>query len=163
MPPALIPVSCPHCGALFASRAFHITGNVQRLLLSGNRETCPYCGNMAHVADGLFNVAKNVLSVVAAPNITKQMLAAFEAAVRKAYTEKTPPEQLAREVEKIDPTFGDAFRKAGKNNLYAVSLVFALFAIKSCNLDIKLDANRLIEQLTNSPPAIVISPNPSKK
>jgi hypothetical protein len=160
----LIPVSCPHCGALFASRAFHINGNVQRLMLSGNRETCPYCGNMAHVADGVFNVAKNVLSVVSAPNITKQMLTAFEAAVRKAYTEKTAPELLASEVEKIDPTFGDAFRKAGNNNqLYAASLLIALVAIKSCTLDVKLDANRLIEQLTNSPPAIVISPNISKK
>lgn len=161
---ALIPVSCPHCGSLFASRAFHISGNVQGLALSGNKETCPYCGSMAHIADGVFNVANNVLSVVSAPNITKQMLAAFEAAVKKAYAEKTAPEQLAKEVEKIDPSFGEAVRKAGSNNhLYVASLLIALAAIKSCSVDVKLDANRLIEQLINSPPAVVISKDPNKK
>ena len=161
---ALIPVSCPYCGALFASRAFHISGNVQGLTLSGNKETCPYCGNMAHIADGVFNVANSVLSVVSAPNITKQMLAAFEAAVKKAYAEKTAPEQLAKEVEKIDPSFGDAVRKAGNNNhLYVASLLIALAAIKSCSVDVKLDANRLIEQLTNSPPAIAVSQKPHNK
>jgi hypothetical protein len=161
---ALIPVSCPHCGALFAPRAFHISGNVQGLTLSGNKETCPFCGNMAHIADGVFNVAVNVLSVVSAPNITKQMLAAFEAAVKKAVVEKITAEQLAKEVEKIDPSFGEVVRKVGKNNhLYIASLLIALAAIKSCTVDIKLDANHLIEQLTNSPPAAISSQNPNKK
>jgi hypothetical protein len=160
----MIPVSCPHCGALFASRAFHISGNVQGLTLIGNKESCPFCGQMAHIADGVFDVADNVLSVVSAPNVTKQMLAAFEAAVKKAYAEKAAPEQLAKEVEKIDPSFGEVVRKVGKNNhLYLASLLIALAAIKSCSVDIKLDANRLIDQLTNSPPTAVVSQTPNKK
>ncbi len=118
MSKALIPVSCPHCGALFASRAIHISGNVQGLTLSGNKETCPYCGNMALIVDGVFNVADNVLSIISAPNVTKQMLASFEEAIKKAYAEKSDPEQLAKEVEKIDPSFGEAVREAGKNNGY---------------------------------------------
>lgn len=161
---ALIPVSCPNCGALFASRAFHISGNVRGLTLSGNRETCPFCGGMAHIADGVFNVANNVLSVVSAPNVTKQMLAAFEKAVQVAYANKTAPEQLAKEVEKIDPSFGDAVRKAGaSNHLYLAALLISLAAIKSCSVEVKLDANRLIEQLTNQPPVVTASQNPNEK
>lgn len=90
------------------------------------------------------------------------MLAAFEAAVTKAQKENTPTEQLAAEVE--DPSFGEAVRKAGANNATkVVGILILLAAIKSCSVDVKLDANRLIEQLTNSPPVVVVSHNQGKK
>lgn len=158
---ATIPASCPNCGALFASRAFNISGNVGTLTLIGNKETCPFCGGWADIVDGVFTIANNVISVVSAPNITKQKLYAFERAVRAAYEAKTEPEHLAKEVEKIDPSFGQVVRNnIGKNkNLYAATLLICLAAIKSCSVDVevKLDANRLIEQLTNAPPAATMS------
>jgi hypothetical protein len=127
-------------------------------------ESCPFCGGMAHIADGVFNVANNVLSVVSAPSVTKQMLAAFERAIQVAYANKTAPEQLAKEVEKIDPSFGDAVRKAGSfNHLYLSALIIFLAAIKSCSVEVKLDANRLIDQLTDKQPAVIVSQNPNKK
>ena len=86
-----VPASCPSCRALFASRALHIGGNVKNVTLIGNKETCPFCGGWAYLADGVFDVADNILSVVAAPNVTRQMLAAFGAAVKQAYEEKKPP------------------------------------------------------------------------
>lgn len=159
-----IPALCPSCGALFASRAFNVSGNVKNLTLSSNKETCPFCGGLADIADGVFDVAGNVLSVVSAPSITKQMLAAFSAAVKKAYEEKKPPEELAKEVEKIDPSFGEIIRKSGSSKqFYLVSLLLIFTAIKSCNVDVKLDANRLIDQLRGTPPAAVTSGEPAGK
>ncbi len=93
-------------------------GNVANLTLSGNRESCPRCGQMALMADGVFNIANNVLSVVTAPNITKQMLAAFESAVTKTQKENISTEQLASEVAKIDPSFGEAVRKARRKQTH---------------------------------------------
>ena len=159
-----IPALCSSCGALFASRAFNISGNVKNLTLSGNKETCPFCGGWANIADGVFDVAGNVLSIVSAPNITKQMLGAFGAAVKKAYEVKKPPEELAKEVEKIDPSFGEIIRKSGSNKkLYLVSLLLIVAAIKSCNVDVKLDANRLIDQIRGTPPAAVTSNETASK
>jgi len=159
-----IPALCSSCGALFASRAFNISGNVKNLTLSGNKETCPFCGGWADIADGVFDVADNVLSIVSAPNITKQMLGAFGAAVKKAYEVKKPPEELAKEVEKIDPSFGEIIRKSGSNKkFYLVSLLLIVAAIKSCNVDVKLDANRLIDQIRGTPPAAVTSNEPARK
>jgi hypothetical protein len=161
---AVIPAACPSCGALFVSRFISVGGDVKDLMLSNNRETCPYCGAMANTADGIFDVTDGILSVVSAPNITRQMLANFEAAVKSAYANKTPPEQLAREVESIDKSLGDVVRKVGKNNhLYIAALLVILAAIKSCNVDVKVDANRLIEQVTQSPPAAVVGQNPQQE
>ncbi len=159
-----IPALCSSCGALFASRAFNISGDVKNLTLSGNKETCPFCGAWADIADGVFDVADNVLSIVSAPNITKQMLGAFGKAVKKAYEVKKPPEELATEVEKIDPSFGEIIRKSGSNKrFYLVSLLLIVAAIKSCNVDVKLDANRLIDQIRGTPPAAVTSNEPASK
>lgn len=160
----VIPASCPNCGGFFASRAFSISGNIQRMVLSGNRETCPFCGGMANIVDGIFNVANDVLSVVSAPNVTKQMLASFEEAIQFAYAHKSSPAQLASEVEKIDPSFAEVVRNTGaSNNLYLGVLMIILMAIKSCSLEIKIDANQLIEQMTNKDPSIFVSKTPNKK
>lgn len=160
----LIPALCSSCGALFASRTISIGGNVENLTLSGNKETCPYCGGSANLADGVFDVAGNILSVVSAPNVTKQMLAAFATAVKKAYEERKPLEELAKEVEKIDPTFGEIIRKAGTNSrFYIVALLLTLSAIKSCSVDVKLDANQLIDQIRDKSPAAVTSAQPANK
>lgn len=155
----VIPVYCPHCRALFASRAFRNMGNAKGLRLAGNMESCPRCGQLARVAVGVFDIANSVISVVSAPNVTKQMLLAFEAAVQKAYAQKMTPENLAEQVGKIDPSFGEIVRKVGTN---VVGLLILLAAIKSCSVDIKLDANRLIDQLTNAPPAAEVSENPNE-
>jgi hypothetical protein len=155
-----IPAFCPSCGALFPSRAMGMMfggGHVKGVTLRGNVETCPHCGGLANIADGVFDIAGDVITVVSAPRITMEMLAAFRLAVQKAYTEKKPPETLAKEVEKIDPAFGDVIRKSGNN--YLLVLLLIILAIKSCSVSvgIKLDVNRLIEQMQNTPPAAVIS------
>ncbi|MGO9109180.1 MAG: hypothetical protein ACLP9L_08110 [Thermoguttaceae bacterium] len=124
---------------------------------------------MAQIADGIFNIADNVLTVVSAGPITQQMLATFAKAVRAAYNNKTEPEQLALEVEKIDPSFGNLIRQTGTSrNQFLVVLLMILYTISRCcnvhtNIDTKLDANRLIEQLTHEAPSSIISDKPDKK
>jgi hypothetical protein len=161
-----IPASCPNCGAIFPS-AFGsmFRGNAQRVMFEGNTETCPFCGGEARTADGVFDITNRVITAVSAPHITLVMLAAFEAAVRRAYKEKKPPEELAKEVERIDPTFGAVIRRSANTSFYLTILLLILLTIRSClsvNIDMKVDANRLIDQLMNTPPAAVISaPEPS--
>jgi hypothetical protein len=154
-----IPAVCLSCGALFPSRFASLFGGTNvNLTLRGNAETCPYCGRLAHVADGVFHIAGDILTVVSAPHITREMLAALSAAVRKAYQDKKPPEEVAQEVEKIDPALGAVIRKNASTPLYWLVLILILAAIKSCSVNITLDANRLIDQLQGVPPASVIEP-----
>lgn len=154
-----IPASCPSCGAVFPSRLANFGGaNIKNLTLIGNKETCPYCGSMADVANGVFNITESIVTVVSAPNVTKEMLAKFSHAVQEAYRDKTAPEDLAREVEQIDPRFGEIIRDARKNpRLYTVALILILAAIKSCSVEVKVDANRLIDQIQGVAPSSMLS------
>ncbi len=149
----VIPAHCPTCGAVFRSRLLSGSGNFKNLTLSGNTETCPYCGNMARTAEGVFDIVEGVISIISAPNITKEMLAAFDDIVRKAYEEKAAPEDLAKQAEDIDPTLGEFVRSlSGDNPFYLTVLLLIILAIKSCNLNINLDVNELIDQLNGVAP-----------
>jgi hypothetical protein len=155
---AQIPVSCPACGAVFASRGFVFSGNIQNLQMSGNKESCPFCGSAADVAEGIFNITDSIISIISAPTITKTMLVALESSVKNAYLNKTPKDELADEVTKIDPSFGDLIRNASTTNrLYLTFLLLLLAFIKSCTVNVKLDANQLIDQIRGVQPSITTS------
>jgi len=152
----VIPAHCPTCGAVFRSRILSISGNVKNLTLSGNTETCPFCGSIANTAEGIFDIVNDIITVITAPDITKEMLAAFDAIVKKAYQEKTDPEDLAKQAEEIDPTLGKLVRSASSNKpYYLTGLLLLILTIKSCNFNINLDVNKLIDQLKDVAPSYI--------
>ena len=151
---AVIPAHCPNCGVVFRSRLLSIGGNVKNLTLSGNMETCPFCGNRANTAEGVFDIADGVITVISAPHITEEMLRAFGAVVKTAYAEKTDPDDLAKQADKIDTTLGQLVRSVSSNKtFYLTGLLLVILAIKSCNLNIDLDVNELIDQMNDVSPS----------
>lgn len=149
-----IPALCSSCGTLFASRVLRIQNGVKNTTLLGNKETCPKCGKLANIADGIFDVANNILSIVTAPNITREMLEALGGVVKKAYEQKKSSEELENEIKKIDPSFGGIIQKFGANKpILSFVFVVILILAKSCHfnadykLDMKLDVNELLNQV----------------
>jgi len=165
MSSAQIPAHCPTCGAIFQSRFLSMfAGNIGRMGLSGNKETCPFCGNMANIADGVFSIADNIISVITAPNITMQMLSEFGAVVKEAYNEKTSPEDAASQADSIDPEFGKIIRSlSSKGAFYTTGLLLIYLATKSCTLNIELDANKLIDELKDNSPKSITTEQSVKK
>jgi len=91
------------------------------------------------------------------------MLVAFGAVVQKAYRQRTDPEDLAKQAEKIDPTLGKLVRSvSGNRPIYLTGLLLLILAIKSCNLNIDIDVNELIDQMNGVAPteiALEVSDN----
>ena len=157
MTASVIPSHCPACGGVFQSRLISISGNVKNLTISGNKESCPFCGSMANTAEGVFDLADGVLSIIYAPQLTKQMLQKLDELVAENYFEKADPEILAKKAEQINPAFGILIRNLNKNKkLYFTGLLLILFAIKSCSLNVNLDCNKLIDQIKGVPPKEMI-------
>ena len=151
-----IPSHCHSCGAIFPSRIISISGSVKNLTLSNNSETCPNCGGRAYLADGIFNIADDVISIIKAPSFTKEMMGKLGAAVVEAYKDPTKTEDLLKVAESIDPKIAEAVQRlTSKNNLSLVGLFLLAMAIKSCSIDISLDVNELIDQINNEPPQSV--------
>lgn len=161
----VIPAHCPSCGAVFQSRILSISGNVKNLTLSGNKETCPFCSSTANTAEGVFDLAGDVLSIISAPQITQQMLHKLNQLVAESYDEKADPEVLAQKAIQINPTFGNLIRTINKNKkLYFTGLLLIIVAIRSCSLNVSLDLNKLIDQIKGaSPTEIILTERVEKK
>jgi hypothetical protein len=159
-----LPAACTVCGAIFPTQAISVGGGITvvGLTIKNVEDRCPHCGGLAYAAEGVFNVANQVATVISASNVTREMLQAFAAAIREAGARHADPETLAKAVEKIDPEFGKLVRANSRTGLYAALLAIILAAINSCTLDVKLDGNRLIDQLIGAPPPSVSPPHPTK-
>lgn len=150
---ATIPAHCHSCGAVFLSRMIAIEGSVQNLTLSNNSEPCIYCEGRAFLADGVFNIANDVISVISAPDFTLEMLRRLGVAVQEAYKDPSKVSQLKEVAESIDPELANVINKiTSSNKLTMVGLFLLAMAIKSCSVDVNIDVNRLIDQLKEQPP-----------
>ena len=153
---ATIPSHCHSCGAVFESRILSIEGNIKGLTLSNNSETCPFCGGRAYLAEGVFDIANDVVSVLKAPHITVEMLQKLGVAVIEAYKDASKTEDLCQVAESIDPGIAKTVKGiTSKKSLIFVGLFLLAIAIKSCSINIDLDVNKLIDQLKSEPPQSV--------
>jgi hypothetical protein len=133
-----------------------ISGNIQGLTLRNNSETCPYCGGIAFVADGIFDIANDVISVINAPSFTKEMLQKLGGAVVDAYKNPEKTDELIKFTESIDPNIAKTVKHLASSHKF-IGLFLLALAIKSCdvNVNVSLDANQLIDQMKSEPPQAV--------
>ncbi len=154
---AKIPSHCHSCGAIFPSRILSIECNVHNLTLSNNSESCPFCGGRAYLADGVFNIANDVISIISAPKFTLEMLQKLGAAVAEAYKDPSKADQLNQVAESIDPELAKVVKKiTSGNRLTMVGLFLLAMVIKSCSINVDIDANKLIDQLKEQPPQTTV-------
>ncbi|SEO37489.1 hypothetical protein SAMN05216404_11931 [Nitrosospira multiformis] len=150
--------SCSSCGALFRSKRVRIAGNTKGIAFLNNKETCLFCGALADIQEGTFDMVNGVLRMVRDATLTRQMCSRLESLAIKAYTEKIPTENLLREIKEISPSLGQQFPKMP---IYTFLLVLVA-ASRSCTfsfenkLEIKLDANQLVSQIQDRDPASII-------
>ena len=152
------PAYCSHCGTLFQSRLIGISpgARIESLTLSGNQETCPNCGRMADVVDGVFNAYDDVLELISGPQFTREILRAFSELIEKAAKQEITEDELQKQAAEIDPDLGKAVAQMrAKTPSAMAALILAMLAIKSCNFDVNVDAridlNELWHQLTSEP------------
>jgi len=149
----MIPVYCEHCGAMFSSRMFNFGPNarVASMHLEGNKETCPNCGEMASIVDGVFEVSGNILKLVSGPQFTKVLLSQFAHLLEQARRREIEPEELEKKATELNGELGQVVKqmRASGMRLMPVRLIM-LAALHSCKfemkVDAKLDVNDLLRQ-----------------
>lgn len=106
-----LPVFCPNCKAIFPSRNYKFGG---RFFESwDNEEPCPECRfEHAKLSEGLFDLSKEAVRVLSAPDITFAMLAAIEKVATDVRTGVATPEQAAEKLDQISAPVGDLWRRA---------------------------------------------------
>ena len=150
-----LPALCKRCGASFPSAfAFENSTNIT---VSGLTQTCPFCGFDADIFDGTFNVTGNAIELLKSGEISDAMLSQFGRIAKQARKENTSVDTFADQAETIHPKLGEFVKQSKGKISFATLLIIIIFlSVKSCSIDISLDANKVIDQLLNQPPASLI-------
>jgi hypothetical protein len=103
-----------------------IGGNVQGLVLEGNRETCPRCGAWAELPDGTFDVLGDTIRVLSATELTQERLrrlqAVLDAATAGDVSDDEATEAIIAEAPELEPLLAKLRPKMGR------AIIFFLWA-----------------------------------
>lgn len=159
-----IPASCTRCGAVFVSRMFNVRPGAS-VHLSGVRTNCKFCGGYAVFADGLYEMADEVLTFVRSPAMTPDKLARIAAATQSAVIQNQPSAEVSSALDSIDPKLGALFRAATAKHKGLTFLLVLAVAVQAANGMISLanGALDLYDRLSGRHPATVVSQDSSKK
>lgn len=159
------PARCtnPSCGYLFTASGIFGGGLGLSIQLIGNGTNCPRCGSIARVGDGLYEFSQNGLSLKEGPALTKEMIARLSAIAQSAKSKAIEAEELLTEVAEVSPDLAEKLRSKGL--LPFVLILILIWLIKSVELNITVDVNRLIDQAqgvvaSNPDPSVFDTPPP---
>jgi hypothetical protein len=141
---------CSSCGTIFQERGIFLGEGCTNITLTNNSTRCPNCGEIAKIADGVFNAAAEALEIVKAPALTQALYKRFASLIEEARAKEMMPEEFVARANAINPEFGKAAETLARSKapwLVGLALLLALLNKCNFNVDIKLDANQLIEQV----------------
>ncbi|MCF1453382.1 hypothetical protein [Agrobacterium vitis] len=122
-----LPAMCPDCNAIFPSRNYRI--RTPEFYGRNNKDICPQCGgHEATVANGLFDLARETITVLQSEPLTQAMLAALQAAIAAHEGGLSTKQKLLEDVSQQSPKLGKLFEKALGLNAIAWN-AFKVFAL----------------------------------
>lgn len=152
------PAVCPKCGAFFRSSLIGIAAG-GTVTFSNIAVSCPYCGNIASVVDGTYDAVDDILRFVSGPQYSRELLQKFGDLLVDALEQQTSIDELEKSADAIDPRLGEIIRRTKYKPLLSRPLLLLLIAVISrlnisvnMNADVKMDVNKLVEQITNRSP-----------
>ena len=153
--PAL-PAYCPKCKAVFPSKNYQL--NSPRFLSDDNEETCENCRYPhAKVSDGIFNLTKELIEIIQAPDFTLDMFEDLRKASEELSSGQISAAQIIPVYDSINSQLGKiitrAFKEYGTSAIAYLSLAVALatYALQKEGTDVAKEQLRLqIESNTSS-------------
>ncbi|WP_147401479.1 MULTISPECIES: hypothetical protein [Agrobacterium] len=137
-----LPSFCPECRSIFPSQNYVFAGPY--FYCWGNTEECIVCGyDKAELSKGVFDLSKETVEVLRAPDITREMIERLAALGRDALSGKLRPDEFVEAAQQIHPSLGKTILKwAGYPAAVISSLVWVLSAMDmTLNWKERLDEN----------------------
>ncbi|TGV61655.1 hypothetical protein EN784_04610 [bacterium M00.F.Ca.ET.141.01.1.1] len=136
-----LPVFCSNCKSVFASRHYNFGGTYFNLW--DNEEPCIKCGNEhAALSEGVFDLAREVVRVLSAPDMTHVMLQCLNSIAADMISGRIAAGSAIEKIAAVSPSLGEVAKKAlavsGTVAAWIVGTGIALFSayygVKAVNL-----------------------------
>jgi hypothetical protein len=111
-----LPVFCPKCNTIFPTRSQF--ASVTDLNVWENTEQCPNCDYPeARMSEGIFNVTRDAIEIIFAPDTTREMLEAFTLIAKRAVTGEYSKQTAVKEAERLSPKLAKLLKRGFKYGL----------------------------------------------
>ncbi|MER9270459.1 hypothetical protein [Mesorhizobium sp. M0643] len=136
-----LPVFCSNCKSIFGSRHYNFSGALFNLW--DNEEPCINCGDhRARLSEGIFDLTKDVVRVLSAPDMTYVMLQSLNAIAADVIAGRIETGKAIEKIAALSPGLGDVARRGltigGQAACWVVATGIAVFsayyAVKAANL-----------------------------
>jgi hypothetical protein len=134
---------CRSCKAEFSIGG--LIGGSANVVMQGCGTACPACGGVADILDGTYAIRDDRLTGLSGPKLTLEVARRLRAIVEKAKDNAAfSATDIIAEIADVSPELADKIKSRGLG-IWAL-LLLLIWLIKSVELNISLDLNRLIEQ-----------------
>lgn len=130
------PAKCGNCGLVFNATGIAAT-NSTNITIIGGRHSCPRCGHMANIGDGVYNFMGDRVKLIDGPPATIEMLQALARTVRDSVAAGEAPEKTVERAAEFLP-----WLKSWKGAL----------AIQAAGLLINWAGSKALDKIFDSPP-----------
>lgn len=96
------PAKCGKCGLVFHATGIAVS-NSTNVTMTGNSQSCPRCGHMANIGDGVYDFIGDRVKLIDGPPATIEMLEALAQTVRDSIAAGEAPEKTIERIGAIDP------------------------------------------------------------
>lgn len=134
---------CRNCGSEFSIGG--LIGGSVNVVMQGCGTACRACGGAADILDGTYTIRDNLLMGLSGPKVTLEVARRLGAIVEKARDNASfNATDVIAEIADVSPELADKIKNRGLG-IWAL-LLLLIWLIKSVELNITLDLNKLIEQ-----------------
>lgn len=152
-----LPCKCLQCGFEFAQA--NLVGGTGTVTVTGGTTTCPNCGGRAKMLDGIFTFDNDHVTAVEGPLQTLLSANRLGIILKKAKSGDIEAEEIIAEIAGISPELAKKIISKGGLTVFGLILLL-IWLIKSVQIDIKVDLNRLIDQASEQQNSYLSSEKP---
>lgn len=135
---------CRVCGFEFAYSG--LFGGNANIVMQGSSTSCTRCGSAADILDGTYKIRDSKLEELSGPSLTIQVAQRLGIIVDKAKQDKgISAAEIVAEIADVSPELAEKIATRGWG-VWAL-LLLLIWLIKSVELNVALDMNRLIDQI----------------
>jgi hypothetical protein len=123
-----LPAFCPRCKSVFPSKSYNFGSSY--VYARDNEEVCPVCeSEHAKLSDGLFDLSREAVAVLTAPEMTFAMLSAIKDVADQLSDRRVNEADAVRRLRQVSPTFGAIAGRALQIGTAALTLMVAMAAL----------------------------------
>ena len=134
-----LPAFCANCGHVFPATGLAFEGDVSGVVVKGNRQSCPLCGELADIADTTVNIVDGVFQGFSTEEWTRERLLRVQEILRAARAGAVSDEDAVQAIRDEDPRLASVLAR-GRSQMGTALIALLLIVVAQALAELRDDS-----------------------